>query len=402
MSEDTNTPPVNPGPELPTNDGNNTRASWNTSTDLIRQNCSHFSADELDLMVALFRWCTDPRHPLRREEAAVRIGCSPELLYQLMRGIYRNPDKTLKRPSEDFIRKARNFLDIEAKRYAAAGSDFVLTPTADKINTACNLARESKSPVILWGPSQIGKTWGLRNYQSNNNHGRTTMVEIEAACGLGGLVRTCAKASGISDKSNTPDLIERLKNAWSPDTLVILDEMHLLQHTYRKGSFFSSIEVLRRIHDYSGFGLVMSWTLLDSLKASSQTELVQIWRRGVHKVALPTMPTKMDLAVILKHYGFEGEEMTIRDKDNNVRFSGVFPSRELKVTLPVKDGDDIVEYPYEILRQVAKTSGLKAITERIRYARHLAGKKKGQVSWHDFVKAHLMIEKQSIQEKEWI
>lgn len=81
------------------NDGNNVRASWNFSVDNIRANTAHFAPEETELLIALFRWCTDPRHPIRREEAARRIGCSSALLYQLLAGIYRNPDKTLKRPS---------------------------------------------------------------------------------------------------------------------------------------------------------------------------------------------------------------------------------------------------------------------------------------------------------------
>lgn len=359
--------------------GDNLRASWNNSVDLIRQNTAHFAPDETEELVKLFMWCNDPRHPMRREVAAARLECSSQLLYQLLAGIYRNPDKTLKRPSKEFMERLRAFLALEAKRYAAAGTDFVMMPTSKKICTACDLARESHTPVVLSGPSQIGKTWTLRHYQAHNNHGRTILIEIEAACGLGGLIRTAARASGVSDNSNTPALIDRLKKAWTPDTLVIWDEMHLLKHTYRLNSFFACVEVIRRLWDYTQCGMVLSWTNLLELKNASQGELVQIWRRGVHRVALPVMPTKADLTALLNHHGLD------------------FPDRKLDVTI-----GKVVEQPYEILRQQAKLNGLKAITERLRYAHKLADKGNGKLGWNHFVDAHLRIAKQAEEEGEWV
>ena len=360
--------------------GNNVRASWNTSTDLIRSNTAHFSPEETEGIIALVRWCTDPRHPMRREDAARRLNCSPELIYQLMTGKYRNPDKSPKRPSEEFMRQLQEFLALEAKRFALGKNDFVVTPTSKKIVTALDLARESQSIVFLWGPSHIGKTWTAElHYTPANNHGKTIYCRMKAASGLGGMVRAMANAAGISDKSNTADLIQRIKNATSPNTLWILDEVHLLANTYRKGSFFACMEVIREIYDETECGVALFFTILDDVKAASQKELQQLWRRGVHKVPLPLMPTKGDLTAILQHHGLE------------------FPARDLDVTV-----GSVVEQPYEILRQQAKLNGLKAITERIRYAHKLAERKDGKLAWNHFVDAHLRIEKQAQPEPEWI
>lgn len=360
-------------------DGNNVRAGWRFSADNIRQNTAHFAPDETEALLALFRWCIDSRHPVTFHDAAIRLACSTQLLYQLLTGKYRNPDKTPKRPSEDFMKRLRDFLALEAKRYAAAGDEFVSTPTAKRIFTACDMARESHTPVILSGPSQVGKTWGLRNFQANNNHGRTVVIELEAACGLGGMIRTAAESTGISPNSNTAGLIQRLKKAWTPDTLVIWDEVHLLRHTYRMNSFFACIEVIRRLFDYCQCGMVLSWTNLKDLENASQDQLTQIWRRGVIRVALPSMPTKGDLTAVLEHHGLE------------------FPDRKLDITV-----GGITDQPYEILRQQSKLYGLKAITERIRYAEKLAAKKNGKLSWHHFVDAHLRIAKLAQEEPEWI
>ena len=276
--------------------------------------------------------------------------------------------------------KAREFLSLEAKRFTLGKTEFVLIPTARKIITALDLARESQSIVFIYGPSHIGKTWAAElHYTPANNHGKTIYCRMKAASGLGGMVRAMANAAGISDKSNTADLIQRLKNATSPNTLWILDEVHLLANTYRKGSFFACMEVIREIYDETECGMALIFTLLDDVKAASQRELQQLWRRGVHKVPLPLMPTKGDIGAILEHSGLE------------------FPSKALTVTVA-----GVVEQPYEILRQQARANGLKAITERIRYARKLSDKAHARnVTWHHFVEAHLIIEKQAQQEGEW-
>lgn len=360
--------------------GDNVRASWNYSVDLIRQNTAHMKPEETEALISLFRWCIDARHPMRQEDAADRLGCSPQLIYQLMTGKYRNPDKTLKGPSTEFMRNLREFLSLEQKRFQLGKTEFTMTPTAKKIITALDLARESQSIVFIYGPSHIGKTWAAElHYTPLNNHGRTIYCRMKAASGLGGMVRAMAAAAGISDKSNTADLIQRLKNASSPNTLWILDEVHLLANTYRKGSFFACMEVIREIFDETECGMALIFTLLDDVKAASQRELQQLWRRGVHKVPLPLMPTKSDLAAILKHAGME------------------FPDRELRVTV-----GKVTEQPYEILRQQSKHYGLKAITERLRYARKLSDRAHATaITWEHFVEAHLIIEKQAIQEGEW-
>ena len=355
------------------------RGGWNYSADQIVTSTQHFQPEEREAMLSLFRWCIDPRHPIDFGDAANRLQCSTQLLYQLLTGKYRNPDKSPKGPSADLIKRIRELLALEAKRFAGGKTEFVLIPTAKRIITALDLARESQTIVFIYGPSQIGKTWTAeQHYTPANNHGKTIYCRMKAASGLRGMVQAMANSAGISDKSNTADLIKRIKNATSPNTLWILDEVHLLANTYRKGSFFSCMEVIREIFDETECGIALLFTILDDVKAASQKELQQLWRRGAHKVPLPIMPTKGDLAAILEHNGLQ------------------FPEKDLKITV-----GGIVEQPYEILRQQAKLNGLKAITERIRYARKLANKKAGPVSWMHFVDAHLRIQKQAVQEGEW-
>lgn len=355
------------------------RASWQFSGDVIQGGLAHCTPAARDTMVAAFRWCIDPAHPTSLDDFAKRVGYARNTIYKVFTGKHTNPDTGEKYDvPEDLLKAAREFLRLEQERFLGGRTEFVLTPTAKRVFLACDLARESQTPVILWGPSHIGKTWAMKRYAQENNHGRTYFVELDAASGIGGMIRRIATACGISDNSNTADLIARIQRALTPSTLLIVDEVHLLHHTYQVKSFFKCIEALRRIHDFTQCGMVLSWTILDNLRAASQGELQQVWRRGVHKVALPVMPTKGDLGAILKHSGLE------------------FPDAKLEVTVL-----RVTEKPYEVLRQVAKRDGLKAITERLRYARKLAGRHGGKLTWEHFIDAHLRIEKQSQPEGEW-
>lgn len=373
MTQKTDEPPVNQ-----VNLGNTVRASWNFSIDDVRANTAQYPDEAKDALISLFLWCIDPRHPMAKPDAARRIGASDNLLYKLFTGKYRNPDGEQLAPNNDLIRSIQNFLSLEKERYESGETQFVTTPTSKKIFTACELARESQSIVFLWGPSHIGKTWALEHHAGANNHGRTTYSRMEAASGLGGMVRRIASDLGISDKSNTALLIHRIKNGLTQDQLLILDECHLLAYTYRKGSFHACMEVLREIHDVTNCGIVLCFTILDDVRAASQKELQQLWRRGVHKVPLPVMPTKGDIGAILNSNGLP------------------FPTADLSVTV-----NRFTDKPYEVIRQLAKTEGLKSITERIRYGRKLANKSGDKLTWSHVMDAHARIAKQAEQEGEW-
>ena len=358
--------------------GDTIRASWNFSASKIIEDTQHMGAEIQELLLGLFRWCIDPLHPIRRDDAAQYLDCSPELLYQLLTGKYRNPDKTPKLPSDKFLKLLRDFLAGEVRKHAALSDEFVITPTAQKIFNACRFAKESHTPVMLYGTSHIGKTWALQHFRAHNNHGSTVLAEIGAAGGMGDLVEVMAEAVGEGRKGNAKTMRRKIEAATTSNTLWIFDELHLLAHTYRREAFFGCIELIRRLHDKKKCGMVLCWTRLDDLEKAQGDELLQIARRGVHVFRLPTMPTKDDLAAILAHRGLE------------------FPKKELEVTV-----GRIVENPYLILRQLSKNHGLKAITERIRYAAKLANKKNGSIAWEHFVDAHLRIAKNAQAEPDW-
>lgn len=369
-------------PALSQHTGDSVRASWPFSLDQIRKNIAHCSPAGKEALVSAFLWCIDPHHPVRKQDFARRVGWSDNVLYKLYTGRYRNPttDELYDVPTE-LVDNIKNFLRLERDRYLGGETLFVMTPTAKRIMTACELARESQTPVFIIGRSHIGKTWALRQYADTNNHGRTVYIRMKAASGLGGMVRRIAEKVGQSPKGNTADLIDNIKHAITKDMLIVFDEVHLLQYTYRRASFFACIEVIREIHDETGCGMVLSGTklLLERIDEARNGEMEQMLRRGVHRIVLPETPTRADVTAILEHNGLE------------------FPERSEEVKV-----QRVTEKPYEILRQLAKRDALKSITERLRYGRKLANRAGEKLDWKHFTQAHLTIAKQREQpEEDW-
>lgn len=345
------------------------RATWPLSADAFLEAATSYSEETRDLMLSVFRWCIDPKHPVTRGEFARRVGYDETTVYKFFANRYLHPEtKVPQLPPEKFLQGCREFLRLERERAEGGSTEFVLTPTAKRIETFFDLVRESSSMGVMWGPSHVGKTWTAEHYQQANNHGRTIYCRMHAASGLGGMVRTLAAACGISDRSNTADLVERIKRGLTQDTLVILDECHLLSNTYRMNSFFACVEVLREIYDATNCGMVLIWTRIDALKGHSQRELQQIWRRGVHKLALPNGPTRGDVSAILATHGLD------------------LPPASESVTV-----GKVVESPAAMVRQVSQADGLKAVTERLRYGRKLASRAGEPLAWRHVVRAHLMI-----------
>lgn len=359
--------------------GDNVRSSWPFSLHTIRTNISHCSPEGKEALVAAFLWCNDAKHPMRKEEFARRVGYSDSVIYKLFSGKYKHPEtgRQMDVPP-DLVQAIQKFIELERERYMGQRGVFVTTPTAKKIWTACDLARESQTPVFLWGPSHCGKTLALEAYKADNNHGRTIYVRMKAASGLSGMVKRMCTCLGVSPNSGTGDLIDRIKNALTPNMLVVFDEMHLLMYTYRKQSFFACMEVVREIYDEVECGMVLCGTRLleEKLNEGKSREMEQLLRRGVHRVGVHI--TKGDVACIVKHWGLE------------------FPQAKLEVTV-----QDITEKPYELLRVLTKHHGMKAVTERLRYAKKLSHRDGKKMSWAHFVDAHLTIAEEEREEREW-
>jgi len=130
--------------------GDTVRASWPFSLDTLRINLSHCSPEGRELLLWAFQWCIDPEHPLRLDELGERVGYNQNTLWKIYSGKYTHPmSKQRLDVPVNLMKELRSFRRNELNRAKLGRKKFVMTPTAKKVFTACDLARESQSPVFI-------------------------------------------------------------------------------------------------------------------------------------------------------------------------------------------------------------------------------------------------------------
>lgn len=354
------------------NQGGNARASWRVSGDHLQQNLRHCTPAKKELVIWAFQWCVEKRIFL--DDFAAQVGYDRKTIDKIVTGTYRDPRSSeLYDIPDRLAQQIERFRKLQLAEALLGKIEFVETPSSKRVWTYCQLARESHTPVFLYGASHLGKSWSLEHYAIHNNHGATPMVTVPPSQGLGGFVRAIAEKVGVSVKGNTADIIERIKGAITRDMLLIMDEFHELLFTYRKESFFSCCEVFRSIYDHAQCGVIISTTNVfrSRIEQEKKAYLEQLFRRGVHRCQLGNVVLAKDAKPIFAHHGLE------------------WPGKSLAFEFP---GLKAPEKPIEILRMLARDHGLKAMTERIRYARKFALAASEPLNWRHFVQAHLTIE----------
>ena len=126
------------------------RASWNYSLDQIRRDTETYTEEEKQLLVDCFLFCIQENIAFR--DFCEKIHYDYTTVGRIYRGAYLNP--TTGKPygiPANMLKGMRDFLETERRRLVLGTTEFVETPTAKRIFTACDLARESGTPVFLWG-----------------------------------------------------------------------------------------------------------------------------------------------------------------------------------------------------------------------------------------------------------
>lgn len=361
-------------------------SGWTMTESDLSTHLGHLEPEDQALGVWCYRWCNDPAHPIPMAEFARQLGVAENTTYKVFAGKYTEADnKTLRRPPGKLLAAMREFKDMEERRFKLGSVKFCMTPTAETVFTACEFARESRTPVFVYGASHIGKTMAFKEYQLRKTDTLTYYVRMRAASGVVGMVKLLAKAFGVSTKLTKDKMVDEIIAKLTPNTVIILDECHLLTNTYRRESFFNCFETIRDIWDSIECGIVLVFTNIGKEKVEQEKrgELEQLFRRGIHRFSLGEQPTRKDLSMIVRSWGLE------------------MPKRGDECEVTANDGEVHKRRPYDVLRDLSRAEGLKSITERLRYSRKLAAMVNAEVSWRHFLTAHFAIEQHGIAPANW-
>lgn len=228
---------------------------------------------------------------LSQNQLASKLSVSPATLSLYYQDKYNGDVSKL----EESIKQ---LLARDSQKIAPQNSRFVPTKTAKYIFEVCALAHAENDCAIVIGEAGMGKTMALKEY-ANHNQG-TILIEADPTYSPKILVKTLAEALGLTPQGSIheimDDIVQKLKGS---ERLIIIDEAELL--TYK------SLEIIRRIHDKSGVGLILAG--MPRLRANlrgAKGEYKQLYSRiGMQldlKTRLSNEALQKDLAMLVEDY----------------------------------------------------------------------------------------------------
>lgn len=181
---------------------------------------------------------------LSQNKIAKELGVSSTVVSQYLAGKYEGDVKAIDTAVEQLINR-------QSVRQKELKLGFTKTKTALKIMGMCKMAQATHGQYLVIGGAGLGKTCALKAY-ANENKRSVVLIETDPTFTAKVLLMELCDILGVvSNKQNMhammTDIIDRLADS---DTLIIVDEAELLS--------YKPLEIIRRIHDKAGVGLVLA------------------------------------------------------------------------------------------------------------------------------------------------
>ena len=331
------------------------RATWAMGGDQVMQATGRMDERQRELLRWFFYYCIENGITMKAAAEAIRYDSTT--VYRVMRGQYEG--------NLDAVCDAvEGYKKIVEQRAGLAKTAFVETETARRIWKICDAARAHQSIAMIFGDSQLGKTFALTEYTRRNNHGATRYVRLPAAAGIQMACKVFAEACGLSHKCSCEAMRERVLNALDENTLLIVDELHLTFNTYGTRPCIATLEMIREIHDRTQCGMVLCGTNVarKEIEAGQHKLLLeQLRRRSFFRLNLPAIPYKKDLLAIAAAYHLDA---------------------------PAGDAEKMVD-------EIIHASGLKAYVSYLRAGTKLAARRKQTFAWSHVSDAYETIQNYS-------
>lgn len=179
---------------------------------------------------------------LSQAKAGAQLGYSPAVVSQYLKGTYKGDVSALDKAVTELVERQRS-------KQKDVSAEFVATPTAKRILEICGLAHDMSDIYLVIGEAGLGKTMALKQYAATKSN--VVMLEVDPTFSAKVLLTELCNTLGVTAARNNhammTAIIDKLKGS---DRLLIIDEAELL--TYRP------LEILRRIHDKTGVGIVLA------------------------------------------------------------------------------------------------------------------------------------------------
>ena len=293
----------------------------NRSADQVRMTCrvyvdsGRISEDGLESIIRLFN--VGKARGYSFDQTAALVDYSGATLSRLFAGKY---DGAL----DKVVTQIDSYLELEAEREKMKSDRFVENSIWTKVNNLCNFALTRNALVRLIGPSQIGKTYCLKEYMRRSNK-QVCYVRIPAAPTLKLVVSAVAEAVGVNSSLRVDEARMRVAKAVGRNTLLIVDELHELVMSAGKNTAMKCVEWLREILDNSHCGMVLCGTraLEDDLINDAKIKgwLGQVDQRCQRVMNLPTRLPMEDVIMAAEAYGITGSTASVEAILSSIRMN---------------------------------------------------------------------------------
>lgn len=262
---------------------------------------------------------------------------------------------------------------------SGAGSTFVHTRFSRRLFAMCDRARRKGRMMFLFGPTQIGKTTLLAEYQRTHNHGQTYLVRMPTRGSMTHFIAELAASLHIPTKRREQDLRRRIFDCFDASILLIVDEAHhcLLATSDTAGM---TLEFIRELHDRRKCGVVICGTEVLQRGLQQSKLLRQLWERRTPSLVVNAGAetyTAADLAEFARAAGLDAapdQSITVRNK------------------ALAQDGTErqviYSENPILLQRRVVTESSLGAWVKILEDAGDWAAAQRKPISWAHVIQAY--------------
>lgn len=226
-------------------------------------------------------------HNIDQETVARGVGVSSAMISQWRQGKYMGNNEKVEAKVAAYLEREKGKLSKPELE-----SVFVSTPTAQKMLDMLRLTHLSRENGLLYAQAGTGKTTTIRYYAQQ--YPDVILIEADVTDTPSVVLKSIAKKIGTSTVGSLNDIkegiLEKLTNS---GRMIIVDEAEQLST--------KSLEILRRLHDKAGIGLVLVGMprLLSNL-LGKRGELAQLYQRiGLH-LPLPDKVANNELAQIAR------------------------------------------------------------------------------------------------------
>lgn len=258
------------------------------------------------------------RERISQNAVASSIGLSPTTLSLWLKGNYMGDVKSV----DDLI---ANFIERRKERTGQKPHTVVAITGWRRTMEALAICHADCEIGVITGDAGVGKTTSLQGYAGKNKD----VILLEAD--MGWTARTVfvelARRLNLSEKGNLHDLFEAVRTQLSnTGRLVVVDEAEHLP--------YRALEMLRRLHDKAGIGLVLAGMprLIANLRGR-RGEYAQLYSRvGLHaQVGALTDEDIQGIATAVWGDAGAGLWKAMRDITTNARTMGKLVKRAARI-----------------------------------------------------------------------